>query len=472
MIRLPCCVEVHPRYAPKARHALTTLLEPLGIEPNWVDRSGLSGVGVFYGRSIQGLSDSVITLSLGSGVEDYYSQRKPLDLRAIRWRHQDNLRFPVLFGEGATDDLVASTFFWISEWQQYVTTERDIHGRFPHSASLQSALGTTMLPVVDIYRRRLQLELRQAGLPAVQRVWGGSDWVFCPTIDVDYIRKWRKGIVYRELVEYALLNFQRQSMPSRLKRLRQSMGQAISRPDPFRSALGRMLTNIARNGSGTVFLKAGAHGSRDVHYSLQSRYLKALTDRCRQAGVEIGLHPSYFAHTHPHYMRQERAALTELTGRTPNSVRQHYLRCESSFTQRLQATSGFRIDSTLGFATYAGFRNGTCMPFRIFDVDANRALDLWEFPLAVMDSALFNRQKLTPDQAINQTKAVLSQCKEFGGVGVVLWHNVLWDEIDFPGWGRHFESIMEWTMGSGARTMSLEGAFEMWRGYPMGTQLT
>ena len=112
------------------------------------------------------------------------------------------------------------------------------------------------------------------------------------------------------------------------------------------------------------------------------------------------------------------------------------------------------------------------MPFRIFDVDANRALDLWEFPLVVMDSALFNRQKLTPDQAIDQTKAVLSQCKEFGGVGVVLWHNVLWDEIDFPGWGRHFESIMEWTMGSGARTMSLEGAFEMWRGYPMGTQLT
>ena len=470
MTRLPCYVEVDTEYVAKARYALAMLLEPLGVEPIWVERASLTGPGLYYGPLATGLPDTTVKLSLGSHVEEYFSQRTAYLPDNVTWKRWDDWRYPILFADRHQPDWVASTFFWLSGWQEYVTKERDSHGRFPHAASLQNQLKTTALPVVDIYRQGLQEELERAGIQTTPRQWGGASWALCPTIDVDYLRKWRKGIIYRELVEYFLLNRKRTSIRNRLRRLFASTRQALKPGDPFRTALERMLSDITGVGAGTLFLKAAAHGPQDVRYDLHTPYIKSLVTQCQRSGMDIGLHPSYHAHTHPEYLHQERSIVTELTGTAPITVRQHYLRCESPVTHRLQSASGFRIDSTLGFATNIGFRNGTCLPFKVFDVQANRALDIWEIPLTVMDSALFNRQNLTPDEAIEATKDVLGQCARFGGVGVVLWHNVLWDELDFPGWGRHFESIMQWGVESGARIMSLQSALESWLGHPLGTQ--
>ena len=470
MIRLPCCVDVDRDYVPKARYALSMLLEPLGIGPVWVERSSLSGLSLYYGPANQGLPAGTIELPLGEGVHEFFRVRAALHPTKVRWRQREDVRYPILFGSNDREDWVASAFYWLSGWQEYVTAERDEHGRFTHSASLQHALNMTTMPVVDVYRQCLQDCLARAGLRTATRQWGGARWTLCPTVDVDYVRKWRKGIMYRELVEYCLLNRLRKPVNSRLARLWTGIRQVARRPDPFESALDRMLACISRHGSGTLFLKTAAHGPRDVYYDTRSRQLKRVAETCRQSGLQIGLHPSYHTHTHPEYMRRERECLAELTGSFPSAVRQHYLRCETPYTHRLQAACGFSIDSTLGFATQVGFRNGTCLPFKVFDVDANEAIDLWEFPLAVMDSALFNRQNLTPDEAIDQTKLVLGRCARFGGVGVVLWHNVLWDEIDFPGWGHHFESVMQWAAASGAQILSLQDALESWLGYPAGTQ--
>lgn len=470
MTKLHCCVDVAGDYAVKARYALVMLLKPLGVEPIWVDRESLTGPGLYYGPQVTALPDTTVKLVLGANAEEYFSQRTAYLPGYVTWKRSNDSSYPILFADGHEPDWVASAFFWLSGWQEYVVTERDMHGRFPHGASLQNLLKTTALPVVDIYRQCLQNELERAGIQTRPRQWGGASWALCPTIDVDYLRKWRKGIIYRELVEYFLLNRKRTGVRNRLRRLFASTRQALRPGDPFRTALDKMLMDITSVGAGTLFLKAAAHGPRDVHYKLRTPYIQSLLAQCQRDGVDIGLHPSYFAHTHPEYLRQERSIITELTGTAPISVRQHYLRCESPVTHRLQSENGFRIDSTLGFATHIGFRHGTCIPFKIFDVQANRALDVWEIPLAVMDSALFNRQNLKPDEAIEATKNVLGQCARFGGVGVVLWHNVLWDELDFPGWGRHFNEIMQWGVTSAARIMSLKSALESWLGHPLGTQ--
>ena len=466
MRKLPCCIEAGPTYAPKARYALSMLLLPLGLGPVWVRRDDLTGPGLYYGANPEDLPGQVVALQLGAGVEEYFDQPTQIRSDGVRWHQFEELRFPVLFAE----DQVASAFFWLSGWQEYYTRQRDAHGRFPHNVSLQKALGITTLPVVDIYRRCLRDELKRAGIDSNMRKWGGTSWVMSPTIDVDYLRKWRKGIVYRELVEYFLLNSRAVRLRDRVGRLLGSTRQALGGTDPFIAALDRMNACIKSHGSGTVFLKTSAHGPKDVHYSLRSKYMHRLIARSKRDDFEIGLHPSYHAHNHPDYLREERRLLLDLTGSAPISVRQHYLRFVSPATPRLQVANGFRIDSTLGFATQVGFRHGTCMPFRHFDVVQNKALDLWEMPLAVMDSALFNRQNLSASEAVTASKEILQMCARFGGIGVILWHNVLWDELDFPGWGDHFEAILQWAAESGGGILSLRSALESWLGYPLGTQ--
>ncbi len=68
-----------------------------------------------------------------------------------------------------------------------------------------------------------------------------------------------------------------------------------------------------------------------------------------------------------------------------------------------------------------------------------------------MDAALFNRRMFSVDEAIERTSALLETCRRYGGVCVGLWHNVLEDDIDYPGWLRHFQETL--------RTAADDGAF-------------
>ena len=464
---LPCCVEASPAYTPKVRFALRMLLEPLGLGPVWVSREGLGNGGLYYGQAGAQLPAAARLLTAAPDAEDYFSERRPYLASRASWQTWQDLRYPVLFGVNGVPDLIASSFFWLSAWQEHVANQCDEHGRFPHAASLQAQLNTTDLPVVDVYRAQLQELLGEARIPLKVRSWSAKRWAFCPTIDIDYLCKWRKGMIYREVVEYFLLNRRRCGVAARGARLSVFLQQLMRRGDVFQEALSRMSACIRPLGTGTIFLKAAAHGPQDVYYDLHAGFLCRAVSEWRRYGFEIALHPSYHAHSHAAYMRAERAALTSLTDVAPISVRQHFLRWDASQTPYLQAATGFRIDSTLGFAETVGFRHGTSLPFLHFDVDRNETSSLWEMPLVIMDSALFNRQGLSVEAGIEKTIQLLKTCMQFGGAAVLLWHNVLWDEMDYPGWGRHFEETLAWAASHGAYIASLQSALGDWLGYPM-----
>ena len=441
--RLPCCVEAPDAFVPKARYALRMLLAPLGFDPLWTDRAALGhpdvGPALYYGPAPPASSD-VLPIRLRKETLAYFAGRLPYAPDRARWRVWEGEPWPVLFGGDGEDDLVASAFFWLSGWQEHTVRVRDRHGRFPHAASLQARWGTTTRPAVEAYRAWLSERLEAFGAPVRRRRWGAHAWAMCPTHDVDYLRKSRLGTLRRE-AQHAVQDLPRTSVLRELARAT----RAATRPgDPFRSALRRMPEEtLRRGGRGTYFFKTGAHGPRDVAYDLRSRYGRRQVAALEQAGFEVGLHPSYHAHTHAGYLEAERARLAALTSGPVVSVRQHYLRYEVPATPRLHERAGFRIDATLGFAEHEGFRHATCLPFQPFDVGRNAPLDVWEMPLALMDAALFNRRHLSLEEAGRVTADVLSTCKRFGGVAVMLWHNVLWDEEGYPGWGRHFLQTLD-----------------------------
>ena len=190
--------------------------------------------------------------------------------------------------------------------------------------------------------------------------------------------------------------------------------------------------------------------------------MRSRLGRLRSAGHEIGLHPSFHAFSHDRYLARERDLLEKELGYAPTSVRAHYLRWDDPATPRLFEQAGFRIDSTLGFADGTGFRHGTTMPFRLWDSRSERPLNVWEMPLAMMESALFNRSGLDPQQAEERTRELATTCQRHGGALVGLWHTTLWDEIDCPGWGDHFVSTLNHGRNAGAATLSLSDALATW----------
>ena len=455
---LPCCIDVPPSYRPKAQYALRMLLLPLGIDPVWIDRAALTAGGIYYGTDSQLAPDTALRLPYSARAAPYFDGGLPYDQSRVAWSVWQHEQWPLLF----EDDLVAAAFFWLSGWQEHVTRDRDIHGRFQHRDSLQAALGITTRPVVDAYRERLVELLSEARVKIQRRRWGQHDWVLCPTIDVDYIRKWRKGMVYREIVEYFLCNHRRVSLAARWRRLGHFSRDAMRR-DVYKESLQRMINGISDYGTGTMFIKGGAHGANDVAYRTIDPFLVRIVRRCKANGFEIGLHGSYFSHNHEDYLAKERGVVAALAKSPPTTVRQHFLRYEAPATLRLLVREGFCVDSTLGFCETEGFRHGTCLPFRVFDNTENACSELWELSPVVMESALFNRRGLSVEEGIEATEALLRTCRRFGGAAVMLWHNLLWDDLDHLGWWRHFDQTLSYSKEQGAGVVSLREVLSMWQ---------
>jgi hypothetical protein len=457
---LSCCIEGPPGYRVKARYALRMLLAPFRFDPRPASRD--DAPALYYGPG--DAPNGALALPFDDDAPAYFDRRTRYDPERAAWKTWDaGERWPVLFGAGDAPDLVASAFFWLAGWQEHVARRRDEHGRFPYEASLQARWDLARRPVVDAYRERLADRLREAGLAVERKTWDGSAWAFCPTHDIDYPKKWRPGILYREVVHYALQNRRGISVSERADRLLRVFRAWMSGDDPFREARSRLFRETNdRGGRSTFFLKAGATSERDVPYRLDEPLLQREIAALREAGFEIGLHPSYGAHTNEKLMRRERDRLREAAGARPTSVRQHYLRHEMPATTRLHERLGFRIDSSLGFSTREGFRHGTCLPFQPFDIPANEPLDVWELPLALMDGTLFTHRNLDAAAGRRVTRDLMRVCRRYGGVFVGLWHNTAWDSFDHPLNGPHFEETLDAAREEGAFITSLRGALAGW----------
>ncbi len=333
-------------------------------------------------------------------------------------------------------DLIACAFFFLSLHEEWSSSVRDGFDRFPSSASLLGTLHQLHRPVVAEYARVLRDLLHAAGfdVPTAPR-WNGRASAVCMTHDVDYVRKFTAGLIWREVVRYALRDDLDQPLRARLRRLGEFAGFLDPSRDPYRVSLARLLDREAMHEvHATWFFKAGVTDRHDVRYSLHTSYLQEVLRRMKDAGHEVGLHPSFNAHVHADIAATERDRLEAASGRDIATVRQHYLRFHYPRTWRMHEDLGVQVDSTLGFADHEGFRNGVCHPFLPYDLERRRVIPLIEIPLQVMDGTLAFYRAMAPDTALDAIRALLDTVHRHEGAAVVLFHNTCDDAHDFPGW--------------------------------------
>lgn len=142
------------------------------------------------------------------------------------------------------------------------------------------------------------------------------------------------------------------------------------------------------------------------------------------AGFDVGLHGSYESALRPGLLEQERASLARSTGLEPTTTRQHFLHWDIRVTPRLQEEAGLTVDSSLGFNRSVGFRAGTSLPFRHFDLAANTRLDLLQIPFAVHDGALFRSDSLELDAGLGRetVRGLLDAIADNAGLATLIFH--------------------------------------------------
>jgi peptidoglycan/xylan/chitin deacetylase (PgdA/CDA1 family) len=141
-------------------------------------------------------------------------------------------------------------------------------------------------------------------------------------------------------------------------------------------------------------------------------------------GFEVGLHGSYNSALIPGLLAREKRALEAATQLPVATTRQHFLHWRVDTTPGLQAAAGLRADSSIGFNRNLGFRSGTSLPFRWFDLARDRPVDLLELPIVVQDGTLLRSDGLELDVELawEVTRRLVDTVAEVGGVATFVVH--------------------------------------------------
>ncbi|MBN1260736.1 MAG: polysaccharide deacetylase family protein, partial [Anaerolineae bacterium] len=360
----------HPQTSPAlyvipcAPESWQTLLERPGRSLIWLPPNELAPVG--YAPPIM---DPMPVLFWGNG---YASGRKPFAER----RADGSVIIYV--------DIVATTVFMLSRWEETVRPDRDEHDRFPATASVAFRQGFLERPIVDEYGLILQTWLK-ALCPDWQPLSRRFSVKF--SHDIDHLRHFVS--INNALRTLAHDVFKQRDFREFGDNLAAAVLQVVAPSKaPYVQGISQLADISRRHGfeDDAFYFMTAPPGLYQNDYNAASRLVKACIRDLRAQGFEIGLHAGYHTLDNLDRLQEQKATLAALLGQLPKGGRQHYLRFRVPETWRNWEAAGLDYDATLSYATYAGFRCGTCHAFRPFDIEAQRVLGLWEHPLIAMDT--------------------------------------------------------------------------------------
>lgn len=163
-------------------------------------------------------------------------------------------------------------------------------------------------------------------------------------------------------------------------------------------------------------------------------------------GWEVGLHGGHEAYNNLNQIRKEKNYLEKILGEKVAGYRNHYLKFKVPDTWEIISKAGFKYDTTFGYADCVGFRNGTCHPFKPFNLNTNKEIDILEIPLTIMDCTFYDYMRLDVKGAWDITKSLIDTVEKNNGVITILWHNTYMIGENL----RFYEKILKYCSEKGA----------------------
>jgi len=470
-------------FAPRAAWVLETLLAPLGRRAV-VNRDPAQAGGTALAYAPEPIA-GVPTIPCDAGAMELIAAGRQVPAGAFAavgsgdgaavaaWPAEPGAGFCVPF------DLVASAFVLLACWDELTTAERDKYGRLPYSASIFAANPDLRIeePAVDTYAELLRgalaprlSELGLEPLPAAGSVWGARGrFAIALTHDLDNLWRWtRRGFAaagYR--TARAARHLQGRAV---LRELGDGADWFVRhlprRTDPFWTFPLILDGEDVRGVSSTFYVIARHTHKQDGNQpeTYKRRIPEALT-LVADANREVGLHGNDADRSSLSDLEEDRHGLSGRAGRAVTGVRYHYLRALYHETLPMLEQAGFTYDTTLAFAEHEGFRCGCSFPFRPYCLAEERALDLVELPLAVMDGTLqeAHYRGLAAEDAEFAAASVLGRALHSGGAVSLLWHNNRFDKRVSRGYDKVYWRLVDQALAHGAWCTSADQIVRRWK---------
>ncbi len=314
-------------------------------------------------------------------------------------------------------DIISSTFFMASRWEESVIKERDQHGRFDENRALAVEHKFITRPVINEYANLLKSILQLYGTKFTDKEQPANIQI---TFDIDYMYKWktwksivgnlyRKGPTWNDKLSY-------------IQTFLQSKILGQKEHDPFFS-FPYLMETLSKLESKAIFyfMANDVNSTFDYRdYDLKSQEIQHVFKEIIQNGHEIGLHSSFNAFDEKDMLQKEKNNLEVASGVPITSIRAHYLKITPDHSLCLINEANFTKDSSMMYACNFGFRCGATIPIPYFDLKSREVTNLKLIPTIAMSSVGINTDY---DNQYRVIEYQIGQVKNHGGHAQVIWHN-------------------------------------------------
>jgi hypothetical protein len=328
-----------------------------------------------------------------------------------------------------SEDILATSFFLLSRYEEYLPFQADRHGRFCASESMAKKQGFLQRPLINEWA----LELGNLIESLFENVrYTRSSFRQVITYDIDQAYKYRNKGWLRNLGGFLFGSEKKQERTAVL------LGRM---PDPFDTFEQIEKWHQGNEKNVRVFVLLGDRGEFDKNIHFQNIDFQEIIKKINKKYL-IGVHPSYATNDgNATQLFKEKTRLEKIIEQPVTHSRQHFLKLRFPETYHQLIAAGIKNDYTMGYADDIGFRASIANPFYWYDLSKETTTDLLIHPFQVMDVTLKEYLKLSPKDALEMTLKMKNHIESIGGEFVTLWHNSSFDE-DWTHWTTIYEQII------------------------------
>lgn len=369
-------------------------------------------------------------------------------------------------------DIMASIFYILSGLEEIHSQKRDQHHRFLADYSKIHNKNFLRRPLVNEYfglmYRWINLCFEKKKIPLLQK-WYWPDrksFSVCLTHDVDHLKKWIWPWKKRKLAQ-SIRHLSKLKIKESKKNAGDFLTSLICKEDPYWN-LEKITAIEDKYGFKSTFFFGGMGHKRDkqnpfdINYHTTKRKISNLIRKIGDKGWEVGLHGSYDSYNNIQKLKKEKAEIENIAKKKCKGIRQHFVRFERPHTWSLHSRLGFFYDSTLGYPDDCGFRAGLCHPYSPFDPQKEEPIPLTEIPFTFMDTQLMRHKNYSSQETFKIYNELIQSVKEHHGAVVLIWHNNVFDDKDFPGFSEYYINMLKNFYCENSCVLSCEQLRDWW----------
>lgn len=399
--------------------------------------------------------EQVKQIEVAKGVDDsFWDAMQDIDAQNIVWKEWNNIKIPFLFSNDIDAeiitkkenrilinyDIVASAFYFLSGWNEYVSSDKDDFNRVKFKSTLIHKLEIQGIPVVNYYFDIFRDAICQINGECKEFAWQEHDFAVALSHDIDVCKRgWLEGS-FSEIKKKKFF-----TVPGLIT------NRFFGKDDWFNFDKIIRLEKKYNANSTFYFLpqKGKVNEWKNADYDIQSKDIKGAIQSLFKNGNEIGVHGSFGTHDNHDKLNRD-------IGRIPveivNGNRFHFLMFDVCSTVSVLEKADIKYDTSIGFAEQIGFRRSTCLPFYLYNFEKGQISSVLEIPLVVMDASLMYKRYmgLSHRESVSAVIAIIEEVKKFNGVFSILWHNTSFSDYKYTGWREVYEEILSYCQNSNA----------------------